>query len=641
MSVPTPAIVQAMQRASALLQAGNFPLARASLEDIVRTAPRFVEAHRLLAGALQALGDHAGAERTLRHALTLDPRWAPTLAALGELLAAGGREAEAETHLRNALAAGNRSPRTWLTLARLLNAANRPADVLDLTAALAQAPQPDLDLLTQRATALTALDRHAEAITLFRRVAAAAPGSAVAELNLAGALDAAGQHVEAEASARRARSNGANSPAATYLHATTLLASGRFDEAEATLRDTLRQDPTFADAQQNLAQLIWMRSGDLAAASDHLDATLRQYPDKQSLHAIKAGLLAGAGDPQAAHAWLGERAQRPDADIELVIGAAQAAAQFDPRQAYKHAVRAVQIAPLNSQANRLLADTLLGIGDAQAALQQVDRLLQNTPDDQHLIAVQTTAWRLLGDPRHAEFCDYAQMARGWKIDTPPGWNNLDSYLHDLAASLHRLHTLHTHPLHQSLRHGSQTTQNLQRSDDPAIRAFFTAIDGPIRKHMAAIGHGSDPLRRRNPRAGEGPGYRIKGIWSVRLRGKGYHTNHVHPDGWLSSACYIELPQVVLRSNEIAAHAPSMTLAAANDGASATNDGAPPERLDCQGWLKFGEPGMLTHPRLEAEYFIRPEPGLLALFPSYFWHGTVPFAGEDARLTIAFDLVPAV
>jgi hypothetical protein len=39
--------------------------------------------------------------------------------------------------------------------------------------------------------------------------------------------------------------------------------------------------------------------------------------------------------------------------------------------------------------------------------------------------------------------------------------------------------------------------------------------------------------------------------------------------------------------------------------------------------------------------VRPEPGLLALFPAYLWHGTVPFSGDpdDTRLTIAFDVVP--
>jgi hypothetical protein len=37
--------------------------------------------------------------------------------------------------------------------------------------------------------------------------------------------------------------------------------------------------------------------------------------------------------------------------------------------------------------------------------------------------------------------------------------------------------------------------------------------------------------------------------------------------------------------------------------------------------------------------VQPECGLLVLFPSYFWHGTVPFH-EGGRLTAAFDVSPA-
>ena len=57
-----------------------------------------------------------------------------------------------------------------------------------------------------------------------------------------------------------------------------------------------------------------------------------------------------------------------------------------------------------------------------------------------------------------------------------------------------------------------------------------------------------------------------------------------------------------------------------------------------GWLKFGEPGS-TVPGCPPEHFVRPEPGMLALFPSYFWHGTVPFGHGGRRLTAAFDVLP--
>ena len=82
-------------------------------------------------------------------------------------------------------------------------------------------------------------------------------------------------------------------------------------------------------------------------------------------------------------------------------------------------------------------------------------------------------------------------------------------------------------------------------------------------------------------------------------------DHVHPQGWLSSAYYVELPEAA-ESRE--------------------------------GWLKFGEPGVRID-GCAAEHFVQPECGLLVLFPSYFWHGTVPFH-EGGRLTAAFDVIPA-
>ena len=37
--------------------------------------------------------------------------------------------------------------------------------------------------------------------------------------------------------------------------------------------------------------------------------------------------------------------------------------------------------------------------------------------------------------------------------------------------------------------------------------------------------------------------------------------------------------------------------------------------------------------------VKPEAGTLVLFPSYMWHGTIPFHSQQPRLTVAFDLLP--
>ena len=605
MSTPNPAIIQSMQRASALLQAGNFVAARSLLEQVVQAAPGFVEAYRLLAGALLAIGDRDGAERSLRRAVAIDPNWAPAQAALGELLVDSGRVDEGERALRQAAAHGSRYPRAALLLVRLLNDLGRHAEVVNLTEASANEARADSDLLQQRAIALSAIDRADDAIAIYRRIADAAPDNAGIEMLLAGALDSAGRHREAEQRARHAIANGANTPEARYLHARTLIATDRTDEAERLLREVVEVRPRFADAHNNLAQLVWMRSGDVSAAAEQIDRVLHSHPDDNALATIKANLFAAAGEVRAALASIEERAASASADVPVLLCASQNALWSDAERALGYAQRALRLAPAGVLPNRAVIDALLALGDARSAMEGAEKQLRLQPNDQYLIALLATSWRLLGDPRYLAYCDYPGMARGWTIDTPTGWDSLPSYLADLRESLKRLHTMRTHPLHQSLRHGSQTAQNLLDVDDPAIRAFFTAIDGPIRRHIETIGHGGDPLRRRNT-----GGYKIAGIWSVRLNAQGYHTNHVHPQGWLSSACYIELPRALAGDN--------------------------PGR---EGFLKFGEPGNPTQPKLEAEYFIRPEPGLLALFPSYFWHGTVPFGGDDTRLTIAFDLVP--
>ncbi len=80
---------------------------------------------------------------------------------------------------------------------------------------------------------------------------------------------------------------------------------------------------------------------------------------------------------------------------------------------------------------------------------------------------------------------------------------------------------------------------------------------------------------------------------------------------MSSAFYVALPASVLASG---------------DGATA-------------GHIQFGQPLEELGLNLPARRTIRPEPGKLALFPSYMWHGTVPFVDSEPRITAAFDMLP--
>ena len=58
----------------------------------------------------------------------------------------------------------------------------------------------------------------------------------------------------------------------------------------------------------------------------------------------------------------------------------------------------------------------------------------------------------------------------------------------------------------------------------------------------------------------------------------------------------------------------------------------------EGWIHFGVPPENYGIDLAPRRIVQPQPGRLVLFPSYMWHGTIPFSDGD-RLTAAFDFQP--
>jgi hypothetical protein len=271
-----------------------------------------------------------------------------------------------------------------------------------------------------------------------------------------------------------------------------------------------------------------------------------------------------------------------------------------PAVALRFAERAVSLASDLSVGALTLIEATLCADDAARGDRLAQSFLKRDPHNQHALALQATAWRLLGDPRYSGLYDYGSLVSYAPLATPAGWRDLASYLADVIAALHALHRFREHPFSQSLRHGSQSSEILS-SEHPALRALPEALGPPIRQQLQKLGPGSDPVRARNT-----GGYKISGMWSVKLYPGGHHVDHVHPAGWLSSACHLELPEETGR----------------------------------EGWLCFGRPGLHLKSALPAEHFVRPAPGFVALFPSYMWHGTIPFSGQRPRLTIAFDLLPA-
>jgi Flp pilus assembly protein TadD len=551
------------------LREGRAGQAIAALQALVANSPNLAEAHYALASALSATGDKAGAEAALRATLAASPTFSPAAAMLATRLTQRRAAGEALAVLQPFIGDSSQDP----------------------------------DVHSAHGAALKMLGRLGAASAAYARAADLSPNDGIAEHNLAGVLGDAQDFARSEAATRRAFAKGLDAPETWLVRGRALQGLGEFDEAEAAFHEAIHRRPTYADAQGDLAQLIWMRTEDASLARVGLDAALSATPGDPLLSIAKARLLEFVGDQVGAYAAIVDAIDRNGFDIGLHVSAANLIAASNPALALDHAVKALAIDPASAPALTAMCQVNLALGRADVAATLAENLCRDWPRDQYPVALAATAWRILGDPRYRELYNYERVVQAQTLEVPDGWSSLESFLGDLAARLRDLQVLKAHPIGQSLRAGTQTGQSLALTDDPIIGAFLTALDVPIRTYIKAWRRGKEELDTPT-----GSDYRFAGAWSALLRPGGYHTNHLHPMGWISSACHIEVPKSVDTGRE--------------------------------GWLTFGEPGIPTQPSLPAEHFVKPVAGVLVLFPSYMWHGTVPFSGETSRLTTAFDVVPA-
>ncbi|HEY3814221.1 MAG TPA: putative 2OG-Fe(II) oxygenase [Caulobacteraceae bacterium] len=481
----------------------------------------------------------------------------------------------------------------------------RAADALPVTAPLAAAPGASHSALAVHASALKALSRKSEALAFERRAARENPNSGVAWHNLAGTLDDLGQTGEARLAVDRAQALGLDGPETWLVKAHIHLHALETPQAIAAYRQVLRRAPTHEVAAQELARLVWIETGDWREAAAPLEAA-RAAGSRSTPVLLLLGKIHEAADRRdALHALFDAALVQEPANPAITRAAAHAWLEDDDLAKASDLIeRTVRLAPRSSQALIELAAIRLAEGRGQDALEAARLATTVEPLDQSTWGWLATAARATGDPAYPELYDYDRFVRPYRIETPQGWPSLEAYLADLERTLRGLHRFKAHPADQSLRQGTQTNVNFSQSNDPVIKAFFSVIDGPIRRYMEEVGRGDDPLRSRNTGA-----YRIESSWSVLLKPNGFHVNHYHPMGWLSSAFYVRLPVAALNSDAR------------------------------EGWIKFGEPPFKTTPAQPPAHFVRPEPGLLVLFPSYMWHGTVPFTTDEDRLTVAFDVLP--
>jgi Tfp pilus assembly protein PilF len=600
-----------LQRAVGLMRSGNVAEGVALCRDVLREVPGHAGALHLLALAARDRGDAAEAETLFRQCLAQAPRQAGLLVDFGTFLRSQGRAGEAESLLRQALSASPDFVLAWHGLGMLLRESGRLAEAADCARRLVTiAPRhaPGWELLAAIQQSQGSLEH---AIATCRRGLAHTPESARLHYSLGQLLRQDFLFDEAAEAYAAARRYGFDTPDLYRNQGEAAFEAGDSDRALATFAEGVQRFPDDAALQRLHARFRW----EYGTPDDPLGPlwqTARQRPRNAALWHALVDLLNRLERYDESRAALAEAlASGCDRTPELAMLEALETARIDSAGATACFDRLVKAYPGHEAIKLAFAEHLLGAGDPARAEALCAEALQVDPLDQYAWALRGTAWQMLGDAREGWLLDYAAMVMPIRVLPPEGYASAEAFFCDVQATLEALHRTQAHPIEQTVRGGTQTNGFLFRPRDPVLRALEEQIRAAIRSALPRFrvlaGH---PYWGRRA-APTGDGFRFTGAWSVRLKRQGFHTNHMHPDGWISSALYVALPREV----------------------SAGTDDA--------GCIQFGVPPFRTCVPLPARRVVRPSVGELVLFPSYMWHGTVPFASDEPRITVAFDVVPTI
>ncbi len=101
-------------------------------------------------------------------------------------------------------------------------------------------------------------------------------------------------------------------------------------------------------------------------------------------------------------------------------------------------------------------------------------------------------------------------------------------------------------------------------------------------------------------------------WALTVHDDKYQDWHLHQIAWISGVYYVEVPTLEPRDDDY------------------------PGAIEF-GLFPFGGEDEKLSPY---RWRLRPEPGLLLLFPSYYAHRTWPTGVSDPRMSVAFDICPS-
>ena len=592
------------------------------------------------------LGDLDAADGHLGRALSLTPLNPVALFLRGTIRFRQEDLGAAELSFRQALNISPGHALASLHLAQTLRALKRPNEaIVHCRAALATEPD-NPDVMLELAKAQEESGDLSAAESSLRRLLQRTPGMVQAVINLSGLLIRRRHTVEAEGLLRyslqhreiaeRSASDQAElvhllaiclklqrrhqealgyldtaltlAPASDQIQSTRALVLQhlrRFEEAIAAYRAILERSPLDLDTHLQLNELLY-RQGHDQRFLDSYELAARRAPRSPLPLIAKGQFLLQARNARAARDAF-ELALHIDADSgAALLGLGRSLeALGDLAGARTAHDKSVSVNAGAADAFTAFAGFLLRNDDSKQAFEMASRAHQLQPTDQSALAMLGLCYRAIGDKREYQLNNYDAFVQVFDLEAPDGYEDIQKFNLDLSQYLDGLQSDVRENFTQTLRGGTRLYDELFYNGHELVDKLCARIEDAIRRYVAEMRVTADhPFTSRKTSA-----FTFSGSWSSRIAGAGYHLNHIHPSGWISSAYYVAVPDCTA------------------------------DPVGKQGWLKFGEPSDDFGPAFPPRITIPPRPGRLVLFPSYMWHGTVPYQSSQARTSIAFDVVP--
>ena len=374
-------------------------------------------------------------------------------------------------------------------------------------------------------------------------------------------------------------------------------------------REALARNPDSALMRARLAGLLNL-SDSFDAVIELLEpASDRSFGETMVLLFAYLSIETSAGNHkvlQLAEAMY-EQAESDAARAAALAEMGKAQTRLGMGEAQATLVRALALDPHNKNACKRLAAILLGRGEAQQVVDFTGDLIAQGAGHSRLFAARVMGLALTGRMTEAKALEgLGQLGHRAMLPVPDGFSSLGEFNQALAEQLLG------HPELRYERYGtaSELTWRIdspQSVQAPLVGVLLDKLREVISNHVDSLSGIDHPWLRVQPAGGK------LHCWSVITDDNGYETWHVHQFGWMSGTYYVQIPDKIANGN--------------GEG----------------GCLAYGLPEDLVGEEIAREFghdYLRPQAGLLSLFPSHTYHRTFPHNLNERRICIAFDIWPA-